>query len=121
MEDGFKKLNDELTKSLEKSLEKSLTATNDGIKDLRSWVRWIVGTFGVGVRCQWILLHNSRLTTRLDYVENRFLRPLHGGKVGDKDQRFGDEAYNDDQKYGGGDQRFGDEAYNDDPKCYNSA
>ena len=48
MEDGFKKLKDELTKSLEKSLEKSLTTTNDGIKDLRSWVRWIVGIFGVG-------------------------------------------------------------------------
>ena len=93
MEDGFKKLKDELKDELTKSLEKSLTTTNDGTKDLRSWVRWIVGTFDVGVRCQWILLHNSRLTTRLDYVENRFLRPLHGGKVGDKDQRFGDEAY----------------------------
>lgn len=103
MEDGFKKLKDELKDELKETLEKSLATTNDGIKDLRAWVRWIVGTFGLGVHYRWILLHDLRLTNRLDYVETHFLRPLHGGKVGEKAGRDGDEAY-----------------YTD-TKCYNSA
>ncbi|RPB13390.1 hypothetical protein P167DRAFT_535095 [Morchella conica CCBAS932] len=49
MEDGFKKLKDELKDELKETLEKSLATTNDGIKDLRAWVRWIVGTFGIGI------------------------------------------------------------------------
>ncbi|KAG0125680.1 hypothetical protein HOY82DRAFT_672981 [Tuber indicum] len=44
-EDRFVKLKAEL----KDELEKGLVATNDGIKDIRSWIRWIVGTFSVGL------------------------------------------------------------------------
>ena len=49
MDDGFKKLKED---DLTNFLEKSLLHINDGMKDLRAWVRWIVGAFCVGVRYQ---------------------------------------------------------------------
>ncbi|KAH8147937.1 uncharacterized protein LAJ45_08038 [Morchella importuna] len=61
MEDGFKKLKDELKDELKETLEKSLATTNDGIKDLRAWVRWIVGTFGLGLKLELKVEHQERL------------------------------------------------------------
>ncbi|KAI5850162.1 hypothetical protein DFP73DRAFT_591028 [Morchella snyderi] len=61
MEDRLQKLKHEL----EMSLKKGLATTNDGIKDLRSWVGLIVGIFGVGIMLE-IVLYDRCVEERLE-------------------------------------------------------
>ncbi|KAG0133610.1 hypothetical protein HOY82DRAFT_590703 [Tuber indicum] len=56
-------LKDELMK-MEKIMDRSFAACNDGIRDLRGWVKWIVGTVVVGVMFK-VVIHDRYMEDKL--------------------------------------------------------
>ncbi|PUU81693.1 hypothetical protein B9Z19DRAFT_1062406 [Tuber borchii] len=74
MEDRFTRLEAALKAELTKSLEKGLKATNDGIKQIHSWIRMIIGTISIGVMLKLVFYERymeEKLIARIQESETK--------------------------------------------------